>query len=249
MSEARKLGKHAARHDDRTFKLARYTTALPYPPASVDWSKEIPPNGWPMHANDQYGCCTAASAAHLIQAWTETVDRAQVPTTEDVLAFYSRCSGFDPKKPETDRGANMLDVLKQWRKGYRTAEPRHAITAFVAVNPKDPKEVQTALWLFGGLYAGLNLPLDAQHPGPWIVTHGASAVPGSWGGHAVAIHADKPSWLRCATWGHDKILTHTFLEKYCDELFAVLSPDWVNAQKKSPSGFDVATLERDLALL
>jgi hypothetical protein len=38
---SRKLGKLPPRHDHRTLMLAKYTVALPPPPAAVDWSRKL----------------------------------------------------------------------------------------------------------------------------------------------------------------------------------------------------------------
>ena len=42
-------------------------------------------------------------------------------------------------------------------------------------------------------------------------------------------------------------MTWNFWNIYCDEAYAVLSPDWIGQAKLAPSGFDLAALEADLA--
>jgi hypothetical protein len=46
-------------------------------------------------------------------------------------------------------------------------------------------EIATAIWLFGGAYIGVELPISAQNQDVWDVADGPDAEPGSWGGHAV----------------------------------------------------------------
>ena len=41
-------------------------------------------------------------------------------------------------------------------------------------------------------------------------------------------------------------MTWGFLDAYCDEAWAILSPDWFNVKQKAPSGFDLAALQKDL---
>ena len=58
----------------------------------------------------------------------------------------------------------------------------------------DHELVQTAAWLFGGLYIGLQMPLSAQKQVIWDWTGSLAgpARPGSWGGHAVDVVALRP---------------------------------------------------------
>jgi len=48
-------------------------------------------------------------------------------------------------------------------------------------------QIATAIWLFGGAYIGIQLPIRAQNQDVWDVPSdlGLDDVPGSWGGHAV----------------------------------------------------------------
>ncbi len=41
-------------------------------------------------------------------------------------------------------------------------------------------------------------------------------------------------------------MTWSFYRTYCDEAFAILSPDWLDKKNVSPAGFDLAALLRDL---
>ena len=73
-----------------------------------------------------------------------------------------------------------------------------------------------------------------------------NGAPGSWGGHAVIIGAYDNNTLTCITWGAPKKMTWSFWDAYCDEAYALLSPDWATGQKAAPSGFDLAALQADL---
>lgn len=72
-------------------------------------------------------------------------------------------------------------------------------------------------------------------------------TPGSWGGHAVPILAYDADTLTCITWGAKKRMTWEFFARYCDESYAPLSPDWLNAQGKDPEGLDLTQLRADLS--
>lgn len=76
-----------------------------------------------------------------------------------------------------------------------------------------------------------------------------STDPGSWGGHAVPVLAYDSEGLTCITWGAKKQMTWEFFSRYCDESYAPLSPDWLNAQGTDPAGLDRAQLRADLSEL
>ena len=161
--------------------------------------------------------------------------------------------------------------------------------------------ISTAIWLFGGAYLGVNLPIAAQKQDVWDVPEnpGLDDEPGSWGGHAVYLvgyekpgdgtrdtgaktgardpglgtrvcglpgpqpppsNIDPPSpypvsriphpgFLTCITWGQAKKMTWAWLDRYCDEAYALVSCDFIESNGASPSGFNFATLEEDLKLV
>jgi hypothetical protein len=243
-----KLGKKPARHDKRTLQLASYlATHLPTPPAAVAWSSKV--HHWPMYLNDSLGDCTCAAAGHMIQAWTADGQNKEFDVSDqDVLKMYEMVGGYRPGQPDTDQGAVELDVLKYWRK---LGCARHTISAFMAVSPQSTTLVKDGIYLFGGLYVGIALPVSAQNQQVWDVPPGGiigDGFPGSWGGHAVPIIDYDLRGLTCVTWGSLKRMTWAFLKLYCDEAYAILSPDFLLAGK-APNGFNAAQLQADLAAL
>jgi hypothetical protein len=240
-----KLGKRATKHDARTLQMANYLL-LPPVPASKDWTQRAQ-KPWGMMKNDTLGDCTCAAAGHIIQVWTANAGKDEVTVTDDqVVNAYERITGYDPSDPRTDQGAVEIDVLNYWR---RSGIGKHKISAYAALEPKNHIHVRAAVDLFGGAYIGLALPVSAQTQRVWSVPpSGASGTgaPGSWGGHAVVIEAYNAHSLTCITWGQKKTMTWGFWDTYCDEAYALLSPDWVNAKKPSPENFDLAALEADL---
>ncbi len=246
---AMKLGKRPPVLDPRTLRLTRYLIpeALPPVPPVVDWSGPLVNFG--MMRNDDLGDCTIAAAAHLVQVWTQDAAGAAVTIADSlIVAAYSAATGYNPADPNTDQGANELDILKFWRsQGIGT----HKIGAYVGVNPTDHDHVRAALYLFGGLYIGLALPITAQRQAFWDVPDGGptgDGEPGSWGGHAVCVVEFDQNSLTCITWGQKKVLTWPFWDTYTDEAYAILSPDWL-AQNRAPVGLDLATLQADLQVV
>jgi hypothetical protein len=241
-----KLGRKAVRTDSRTLKLAKYmTAALPPAPPAKDWTKGI--TSWGMMLNDKLGCCTIAAAAHAVQVWSAGASAEVTLPDTQVLSYYEKWDGYNPKDPSTDQGGIELDVLNDWKKnGF----DKHKLVAFADPAVASLEEIRQAIAIFGGVYIGLSLPITAQTQTVWDVVPGggANAKPGSWGGHAVFVPAYDQNGFTCITWGQLKTMTVAFWKEYVDEAHALLSADWL-AAKGSPSGFNLAELQSDLGLI
>lgn len=242
----RELGKLPVRTDVRTLRIDRYIdrAALPEAPASLDLADHVAT--WPMYANDRIGDCTIAAAGHMIEAWTgESHGRAIEISERSVLEAFSRVKQVDPVTG--DDGAVVLDVLRYWR---RDGIGKHRISAYAKVPLHDHALVRSAAWLFGGLYVGVALPLTAREQDVWDWTGALDgpARPGSWGGHAIDLVRYDRDGVTVVTWGELKEVTWEFWDRYCDEVYAILSSDFL-ARGKAPNGFDLAALRADLKLV
>lgn len=243
---AGRLGKLPARLDVRTLSLARYVdrSQLPAPPAELDLTENVAE--WPMYANDRIGDCTTAAAGHMIEAWTAAARGRAVEISErSVLAAFDRVKLVDPATGE--EGAVELDVLNDWRKH---GIGRHRIGAFARVSVHDHALLRAAAWIFGGLYIGLQLPLSArgQSTWDWLGSLTGPARPGSWGGHAVDVVSYGADTLTVVTWGRLQELTWAFWDRYCEEAYCIISPDFLDGEH-TPNGFDLEALRADLALV
>lgn len=255
-----RLGKHVVRFDRRTLKLRKYIKAVSPPPPRMGYIDEV--SEWPMMLNDAIGDCTVACAGHQIEQWTRY---AQPPgfTPEDaqILQAYEAVSGYSPNKPGSDNGAVVLDVLNYWRKNGIAG---HRIMAYASLDISNPVEFQQAIALFGSVYLGVGLPVSVQAPRTdenglpiWEVPASGpvgQGQPWSWGGHAIPgvgykTHLLPNGGLRIVSWGQLFDVTWNFLRAYCDEAYAILTPDWIEADGKSPSGFDTNQLLADLSAL
>jgi hypothetical protein len=242
-----KLGRLPKREDPRTLKLKDYLTpALTAPPLATDWTTKV--QSWPMFMNDTVEDCTCAAAGHDIEAWTVTATGVEAQVTDQqVIESYAAITGYNPATGANDKGANALDVLKYWR---TTGIADHCIGAFAEVDPANHQEVEQSVYLFGGVYVGLSMPLTAQaqtsaHE-PWDVGSGPDAEPRSWGGHAVPVLAYDGTSLTVVTWGALQKMTWSFLDTYCEEAYAVISQDWLGSAGQSPAGLDLQQLNNDL---
>jgi hypothetical protein len=245
-----KLGKHRPVIDDRTLRFANYlTTALPAPPASVDYGGKVPQ--WPMYYNDQYGDCTCAAAGHMIQNWTANAGSEVTPPQASVLTFYEHFVGTPPP---SDEGCDMLSVLKYWRS---TGLDAHKVTGFAALDLKNQVEAENAVFLTGGIYIGVALPnftvTGDMMTVPWVVPPGGpvgDAAPNPDNGHCIPAVAYDATGLTVVTWGESKSMSWEFYHVYADEAFAVVSQDFIDAKTgETPTGFNLSALEKDLAKL
>jgi hypothetical protein len=240
-----KLGKLPPKHDARTLQFANYIDGdkLPILPAKYDWSSKV--KKWGMMKNDTLGDCTCAAAGHLIMEWTADNNVPVVPADAAIVKAYSAITGYDPKTGKNDNGAVETDVLNFWRKSGIAG---HKIFAYAGLEPKNHNHVQEAVYLFGGCYIGLSLPLSAQTQKVWSVPPGGitgQGAPGSWGGHAVPVVAYNATGITVVTWGALKKMTWGFWDAYCEESYAIISPDFIKAGK-TPIGFNLAALQADL---
>ena len=126
--------------------------------------------------------------------------------------------------------------------------------AYVSLEPANHNHIMDSVYIFEGCYIGVQLPISAQaqvqNHQPWSVPPGGpngDGKPGSWGGHAVPVVAYDARGLTVVTWGALQTMTWSFWEAYCDEAYAILSPDYLDGKQQAPQGFSMQELEADLA--
>jgi hypothetical protein len=252
-----KLGKKKAEHDPKGLLLADYldlTAVLPTIPAKCSWGYKD--KSWPMFGNDTLGDCTIAAAGHLIQEWT-TDESTEVDLPEsDIIKAYSGACGYVVGDPSTDQGGVETVVLDYWKK---TGIGGHKLYAYTALEPGNLTLIKAGIFLFGGVYIGLGLPLTAQSQsnpgGTWSVAPGGTNTPngqaGSWGGHAVPVIGYNENVLTVISWGSIIYMTYNFWNLYTDEAYAPLSEDWApSSEVHAPvEGFNLAQLDVDLKLV
>lgn len=244
-----RLGKLPPKHDHRTLMMASYLqpSILPALPMFQFWEKE---DAYAMYDNDTLGDCTIAGAANLMGGWSECSKGTPNKFTNDQIIYtYSILSGYNPQSGDgADNGCVELDVLKYWK---NTGIANHKIDAFMGLEPGNDIHLKSSVYLFGGAYLGLALPLSAQNQDIWSipVVDSAYSQPGSWGGHCVIMVGYDPMYAYLTTWGAVKKATWGFLDKYIEEAYAIMSPDWLNSNNVAPNHFDTNTLNKDLRQL
>jgi hypothetical protein len=190
--------------------------------------------------------CTIAACGHATQIWSLNASKEITVPDAEIQSLYSQWCGYVPGDPSTDNGGVELDVLNDWRK---SSFDGNTLSAYAAVNTLNLNEVRQAIDLFGGVYIGINLPLACQNQTIWYPVAGPQGVPGSWGGHAVYVAAYGPAGFTCISWGAPLSMTNGFWIEYVEEAYALLSPDFIASNTDAPSGFNLAALQADLALI
>ena len=244
------LGRVRSVHDARLLHLRSYMAvdSLPVPPRHNMLDSTT---SWPMLANNIFNCCTSAAAGHMVHHWTEANQHGVFLTDQDIIRAHALLTG-----DHLMNCVSMLDALKFWRK---TGIGDHRIHSYMSAGHAGPDDLRSVIFLFGSAYIGLNLPSFAmsgdpqQIPNiPWEIPGSVSpadAAPQSANGHCVAAIGYDDEVIYVVTWGQLKTMTWDFFLRYNDEVYAVLSNDWVQQDIKCPSGFDMTTLERDLLLV
>lgn len=241
-SRKKALGKLAPKEDPRDLLFMAYVdpdVLLPEVPTHASWARRL--KSFPLYRNDTLPDCTVAAVAHAERVFTAAAGEPEEPTEEEVMEM------FEATGP-VDEGRYMTDILNRWRNvGFGT--DREKIFAYVNVDVRNREEVEAAIWLFGGIYLGLALPRTARTQKRWSVVakSGNAGAPGSWGGHAVwCPDFTKMRGPSCITWGARMNMTWGFFNRYADEAFAVISPDWATGEREAPNGLHLDALQTDL---
>lgn len=213
-----------------------------------------PDEGNPPGAPDGCGDCTIAEMAHAYTALDVYAGKPPARFDDaEVISVYSRNSGFDPVTGENDNGCEMMSVLRDQRDvGMRDADGNiHKVLMFAELrNPRNTLLLSQVLKTFGYVYLGISCPESAEEQfgnGPWTYVPGSPIV----GGHCIGLHRRNPYGSRIgvfqmASWGALQPATIGFIQNYVEEAWAVITPDWVEANGSTCDGIALAQLEADM---
>lgn len=244
------LGKKPATPGAVKLRLANYLVPSQLPAIPRTYGHErLVGKDWGMLANDRYGCCVFAGAAHESMLWTaEALARPAAFTDANVLADYGRVTGFNPRNPASDQGTNMLDACKyRQRVGIvDAAGQRHQIGAYLALDPGDLEQLHAAVYLFDGVGIGVDFPeqwMDAFNAGrSWT----SLRRPKSAGGHYITAVARRDGRTLCVSWGKLVAMTDAGYAQFNDETYAYLAPEKLR-NGVDRQGFKLDELRADLA--
>jgi hypothetical protein len=250
-----KLGKTPARPNAVGLKFGMFFNAekLPTPPAKFGHYGMGLGMSWGMLANDKFSNCVWAGGAHEHMVWTHRSGSGQPVAfrDQDVLADYAAATGFDPAKPNTDQGTDMVEGADYRRTvGIIDASGvRHKIDSYMALRAGDADQLALATYLMGATAIGLRFPESAEkqfdNSEPWDYVLGSPLQ----GGHYVpCVGRNSDGNFLVVTWGRLQAMTPAFLKNYCDEALAYISLDPLK-NDLSPEGFNLDQLRRDLTAI
>ncbi len=214
-------------------------------PPEVDRGKGIPVIG--MHLNDEWGDCTCAASANVIQQQTFFGSHAEwVIPDSAVLAEYEAIGGFNPNdgppgNNPTDQGATVASALGYLKK---TGLVGRKIAAYGDIEVAEHAKIRTAIWEFGGVVIGLNLPNTAMtqfnNGQNWTVDLSDESIDG---GHCVYVVGYNPNGYMLWTWDKLIYMTTGFWNCFVMEAWAPISTYWVDkATGEDPDGVDLVSL-------
>lgn len=228
-------------------RLAGYHTtagATP-PPPIVDWFSKALSSLKRMYLNDTYGDCVIAGKMHQLGVFSGNDSDAIVLATDQEVSdqYFGICG-------PGNNGCVITDVLDVWKaRGLSAGGRVYKIDGYVSVDWTNKLEVQVAIYLFGSLTIGINLPSAWTSGGDgsfWDVTNS-----GIVGGHDVCCVGYNSTGVQIATWGGLRTITWAAFTstRWIEECYAQLAPLWYGSDKLAPSGIDAAKLKADLDLL
>jgi hypothetical protein len=244
-----KFGRLPVKFNKKTLDGARlFRGILPAAPPKIWREFKVPANAWGMYGNDVAGDCTIASKAHQIMMMTAHTGKMVIPDPAAIIAAYTALTGYDPATGANDTGCAMTDVLEYWQ---TTGIAGHKILAWAQIDQTDIEQVKLALYLFGAVDIGVNLPNSAmtqfQNGQAFAVLPDDGGIAG---GHDVPIFGEGSIGASCVTWAQRQELTWEWFSKYCEESYVVITQDWLNAVTGlAPNLLNLAALQADLAAL
>ena len=196
-------------------------------------------NGFGQMLNNEYGCCVEAGSYHAIQVLSSVMNTDGLEITEPdacVLKAYEEVTGFDPANPSSDQGTDMQTYLKHWlNTGIPTgptAETRHKCDAFVEIDPRNHGDIKEVIAGAGFVYLGFNVPnyLMAEGDVPQVWDYPSAGDGTIVGGHCVIAARADDSGVWVVSWGSVYHMTWAFWDRFTDEAYAIIDPDWANLQ-------------------
>jgi hypothetical protein len=224
--------------------------SMPAPPRTCGYSPRAQVELANIYLNDTLGDCVIAGMAHIAGLLSGNAGSPLMLSSAQIVKLYSAIGGYVPGDPSTDNGCDEQTALNYWQtKGL----PGHKIFGWMSVNPTDPVEVRTALWLFENLMFGIELPDAWVNPMPsapgWVWRSAGPADPQN--GHCFVGTGYAPGRIQIDSWGMIGSVTDAAVAQYAGasdggELYCVLSQDAIaKASQKAPNGFDWSQLLAD----
>lgn len=218
--------------------LSNYVRGVvPSPPASFDYSSKV--KNYPMALNDTYGDCTIAGVVHMLQlSYAELGETFEYPGDEAIKNEYFKLTNGN------DAGLVEHDVLKTW---MNDGLFKNKISAYAPVNIKNHSEIAAAIYLFGSVYLGVEMPPSAEEQfesnKPWDVSQ---PIEEPSGGHCVVATGCNELGIEIITWGSTASMTWAWWDAYGSEAWVVIPEAFIELDHGPVWNINILTLQEDL---
>jgi hypothetical protein len=249
-------------------RLRTYLRNAPASPGSVAWNGPAMAVISDVEGNDTLGDCVCAEEAHYIGLVTGNAGKLFTYSSAMTIAMYSALTGYNPNDPSTDQGTDPIACLDYFLKDAYADGSKNA--GYLLVDATNQAEIQYAIATFGNLKIWLALPDSYVNPFPsgngfvWDV-----GAPDPSNGHCIGScgyieNAPPPDSVKVLgisangvivmTWGLVGTMTWAALAQLCvpaagGGLAVRVTPDWINANGKTPTGLSMAQLIADFDLI
>ena len=206
-----------------------------------------------MFGNDTCGDCAWAAAAHGELLVTANTGKIIMPTTQAVIADYSKATGYDPNAPLNAKGENPTDQgtdpteMSKWVRDNTCFGDKVIATAHI-----DPRNLNHQKWagiFLGPMILGYNLPYDAEtqfNAGlPWT-KHFMQRLRQGLGGHAVTWITNDKRGVQTMCWGRKQWAEWAWHKDNIMEIEVWVMENWTRQNGKSPYGQAANELIADL---
>lgn len=233
-------------------KMANYLRAtLPPCPSTADYTYAAQAALANPYLNDQLKTCVIAGAYHIVATETGNAGRLFTVSADQLIADYSAIAGYLPGEPSTDQGCDEASALNYWMtNGFANGTKP---LGWMTVDATSVAEMKAALFLFGNLYLG------AELPDVWVTTFlnkdrfvwDLAGPPVPRNGHCVAAVGYDEDGLKVDAWGYLGTVTWGALAKYFvpsvhGAAYVILTPDQLTkAQTRAPDGLAWTSLIKD----
>lgn len=258
-------GKRPATYDRRDLRFADVRPkGLTLPNLPMTWGHGTDFPDWGMLGNGPddtvfpgfggAGDCAWAGPAHEEEQAAHESGRPIPPFSgKTVINQYSAYCGYDSQTGANDQGSDVREVLK-WRQQKGLLDDNgvaYKIGAYVALEPGNWQTLREASYLFQSVGIGFQFPTSAMdqfnNGQNWSIVNGAQID----GGHYVPIVGHPwPGYWTVITWGRRQVATWSFLQKYCDEIWAYIDPErYSTVTGETYNGYQSVDLEKYITLV